>query len=263
VRVNRDPETKELIISGVGDLHLKVVVERLKNRYHLDVELGTPKVSYRETITRKARARYRYKKQSGGRGQYGDVELEIAPLPREGAEYEFLNKIFGGAIPKNFIPSIEKGVKQSIGEGVLAGYPMMNIQVTVVDGSYHDVDSSDMAFQIAGALAFKDAARQAGLVLLEPIMDVTIVVPDEFLGQIPSDISGRRGRIMGTEAKGKNEIVKAMVPLAEMFKYATDLRSLTGGRGSYSMKFARYDQVPTKVADQIVSQHKSQAAAVA
>jgi len=254
IKVHRDAETKELIIAGVGDLHLKVAVDRLKRRYNLDVELGTPKVAYRETITRRARARYRYKKQSGGRGQYGDVELEIAPLPRDSGEYEFLNKIFGGAIPRNFIPSVEKGVKQSVTEGVLAGYPMINIQITVVDGSYHDVDSSDMAFQIAGALAFKEAARQAGLALLEPIMDVTIVVPDEFMGVITSDISGKRGRIMGTEAKGKNQAMQAMIPLAEMFRYSTDLRSMTGGRGSYSMKFAHYETVPARITEQIVAE---------
>lgn len=258
VKVHRDNETKEMIISGIGDLHLKVIVDRMKRRYHVDVELGTPKVSYRETITKTARARYKHKKQSGGRGQYGDVEIEISPLPREGEEYEFVNKIFGGAIPKNFIPSAEKGIKQAISEGVTAGYPVVYIRVTLVDGSYHDVDSSDMAFQIAGLMALKDAVKQAGPVLLEPIMEVSIVIPDEFIGPISGDISGRRGKILGTEAKGKNQVTKALIPLAEMFTYATDLRSMTGGRGNYSMKFTHFEQAPAKITQQIIAQRQQQ-----
>jgi elongation factor G len=258
IKINRDNETKEMIISGIGDLHLKVIVERMKRRYNLDVELGTPKVSYREAITKTARARYKHKKQSGGRGQYGDVEIEVSPLPREGMEYEFVNKIFGGAIPKNFVPSAEKGIKQAISEGVIAGYPVIHIQVKLVDGSYHDVDSSDMAFQIAGLFALKDAVKQAGPVLLEPIMDVSIVIPDEFIGPISGDISGRRGKIMGSEAKGKNQLTKALIPLAEMFTYANDLRSMTGGRGNYSMKFAHFETVPAKITQQIIAQRQQQ-----
>jgi len=260
-RVNRDTETKELIVSGMGDLHLKVVLDRMKRRFHVDVDMGTPKVSYRETLTKKGKFRYKYKKQSGGRGQYGDVELEVASLPAGGPEYEFLNKVFGGAIPRNYIPSIEKGVKQAIAEGVLAGYPMTNIQVIVWDGSYHEVDSSDIAFQIAGMMAFKEAVKLAAPVLLEPIMDVSIVVPDEFIGQISGDINTRRGRIMGSEAKGRNQVIKAQIPLAEMFKYATDLRSLTGGRGNYSMTYSHYDQVPAKITGQIVAQRQAEKAA--
>ncbi|MFA5088236.1 MAG: elongation factor G [Candidatus Omnitrophota bacterium] len=256
-RVNRNSETKELIVSGIGDLHLKIILERLRKRYHVDVDLGTPKVSYREAITKTARARHKYKKQSGGRGQYADVELELSPLPRDGAQYEFLNKIFGGAIPRNFVPSVEKGVKQAISEGVLAGYPVSNIQVAVVDGSYHEVDSSDMAFQIAGSLALKEAFRLAGPVLLEPIMEVNIVVPDEFIGQISGDISSRRGRIMGSEAKGKNQVIKAHIPMAEMFSYATDLRSITGGRGSYTMTFLHYEQAPAKIIERVVAEKKT------
>jgi elongation factor G len=234
----------------------------MKSRYSLDVELGMPKVCYRETITKTARARHKYKKQSGGRGQYGDVEVEIAPLHKEGEEYEFVNKIFGGAIPKNYIPSVEKGVKQTIGEGVLAHSPMINIQVTLVDGSYHAVDSSDMAFQIAGALALKDAVKLANPVLLEPVMEVTIVIPSEFIGQISGDISSRRGRILGEEAKGKNEAIIAQIPLAEMFKYATDLRSMTGGRGTYTMKFGHYEQAPSKVSAQVIEERSQQEAKV-
>lgn len=243
-----------MILAGVGDLHLKIILDRMKQRYHVDVEMGKPKVSYRETITKKARARHKYKKQSGGRGQYGDVDIEIEPLPRDGEDYEFVNKIFGGAIPKNYIPSAEKGIKQAIKEGVLAGYPIVNIKVTLVDGSYHNVDSSDMAFQIAGVMALKEAVKEAGAALLEPIMDVSVVIPDEFIGQISGDISSRRGRIMGSEAKGHNQVTKAQIPLSEMFTYATDLRSMTGGRGSYTMKFSHYEQAPAKVTAQVVAQ---------
>ncbi|HPN88857.1 MAG TPA: elongation factor G, partial [Candidatus Omnitrophota bacterium] len=257
-QVKRDEETKELIVSGVGDLHLKVLMDRMKNRYHVDVEVGKPKVSYREAILRNGRARHKYKKQSGGRGQYADVELEVSPLPRDGQDYEFLNKVFGGAIPRNYIPSVEKGVIKTLKEGVLAGYPLTHIQVKVLDGSYHEVDSSDMAFQIAGALAIKDALRAAGLILLEPIMEVTIVVPDDFIGQISGDISGRRGRILGAEARGKKEVVKALMPLNELFTYATDLRSMTQGRGSYSMKFSHYEQAPAKVTDAVVAERQKE-----
>ena len=257
LKVTRDNETKELIISGVGDLHLKIILERMKHRYHVDVELGRPKVSYREAITRKARFRHKYKKQSGGRGQYGDVDLEIAPLPPDGPGYEFINKIFGGAIPRNYIPSVEKGVKQAISEGVLAGYSIINIQVKVVDGSFHEVDSSDMAFQIASIMALKEAVKQAGPVLLEPIMEVDVVIPDEFIGPISGDISSRRGKIVGSESKGKNQVCKAQVPLSEMFTYASDLRSMTGGRGSYSMKFLHYEQAPAKITQQIIEQRQN------
>lgn len=253
-KVNRNAETKELIISGIGDLHLKIMLDRMKSRYNVDVELGVPKVSYRETITRKGRSRYKYKKQSGGRGQYGDVDLEIAPKEIEGNQYEFVNKIFGGAIPRNFVPSIEKGVKQSIVDGILAGFPIYNVEVTVLDGSYHEVDSSDIAFQIAAGHAMRDAFKLAGPILLEPIMEVTIVVSDEFIGQISGDINSRRGRIMGTEAKGKREAIKAIIPLSEMFSYATDLRSLTGGRGSYSMKLSHYEQTPMKIAEKVIAE---------
>ncbi len=258
VQVKRDEETKELILSGVGDLHLKVILDRLKQRYNVNVDLGTPKVAYRETIRKTARARYKYKKQSGGRGQYGDVELLIEPLTGEDEEYKFVNKIFGGAIPKNYIPSVEKGVKKTIAEGVLAGYQMINVRVTVVDGSYHDVDSSDMAFQIAGALAMKDTVKQADPVLLEPIMEVSVTVPDEFIGQVTGDLSSRRGKIQGAEAKGKKEIIRVNIPLSEMFKYPNDLRSMTGGRGSYSMKFSHYEQAPARVTEQIIAQKQQQ-----
>lgn len=254
-RVDRNEETKELLISGIGDLHLKIMVDRMKSRYNVEVDMGTPKVTYRETITKKGKARYKYKKQSGGHGQYGDVDLEIEPLPRDGEDYEFVNKIFGGAIPKNFIPSIEKGARKTLDEGVLAGYPINHVRVTVVDGSYHDVDSSDMAFQIAAAHAMKDAIKTAGPVLLEPIMEVSIVVPDDFIGQISGDISSRRGRIMGTEARGKKDVITANIPLGEMFSYANDLRSMTQGRGAYSMKLSHYENAPAKITERVIAEN--------
>lgn len=261
LKVTRDTENKETIISGIGDLHLKVIIDRMKERYNVDVDLGKPKVSYRETINKPANARHKYKKQSGGRGQYGDVEINIEPLPRDGAEYEFENKLFGGAIPRNYVPSVEKGIKAAIAEGVLAKSPIINIKVTLIDGSYHTVDSSDMAFQIAGALALKEAVKKAGPVLLEPVMEVSIVIPDEFIGDISGDISSRRGRLLGSEPKGKNQVLKAHVPLGEMFKYASDLRSLTGGRGNYTMKLSHYDQAPQKVTEKVVAEKQEATAA--
>jgi elongation factor G len=255
-KVTRDVQTKELIISGVGDLHLAVMVARMKQRFNVEVELGKPKVAYKETITKTAKVQGKYKKQSGGRGQYGDAWIEVEPLAE--GEFEFVDKIFGGAIPRNFIPSVEKGVRQAMAEGAVAGFPLVNIRVTLYDGSYHPVDSSDIAFQRAGAMALRKAVLAAGPVLLEPIMDVEVVVSDEFMGQISGDLNSRRGRIMGMEAKGKNQVVKAQVPLAEMFTYATDLRSITQGRGSYIMRFSHYEQVPQKIAQNIIAQHKPQ-----
>ena len=260
-KVTRNTETKELIVSGLGDLHLKVVLERMKRRFHVDVDMGIPKVTYREAITRKASARYKHKKQSGGRGQYADVALEIEPLVDGSVQFEFVNKIFGGAIPKNFIPSIEKGIAQTVVKGVLAGYHVYGVKVTVVDGSYHDVDSSDMAFQIAGANAFKNAFKEAGPVLMEPIMEASITVPDEYIGQISGDLSSRRGRIMGATAKGKKEVIVAQVPLSEMFTYSPDLKSMTGGRGSYTMKMDHYEHAPAKVIDQEIAKTAELAAA--
>ena len=255
-KVSRNSETKELIISGMGDLHLAIMVERMKRRFICEVELTVPKVPYKETITKTAKGQGKFKRQSGGRGQYGDVWLELDPLPRD-IDFEFVDKIFGGAIPKSYIPSVEKGVKQTCSEGVIAGYPFVNVKVILYDGSYHDVDSSDMAFQIAGAMAFRKLANEAGPVLLEPVMDVEIVAPDEFMGQITGDINSRRGRIMGMEPRGRFQVVKATVPLAEMFTYANNLRSITGGRGSYTMRHASYEQVPMKVAQNIIKVYQA------
>ena len=252
IKISRDAQTKELIISGMGDLHIEVAVKNLKSRFGIDVDLGTPKVAYKETIKKKTQAQGKYKKQSGGRGQYGDVWLELEPLHRD-IEFEFVNKVVGGAVPRQYIASVEKGVKNTMVKGVLAGYPMANVKVTIYDGSYHNVDSSDMAFQIAGSMAFRKGVLGANPVLLEPIVEAEVVVPEEYMGQISGDLNGRRGRIMGMETKGGLQVVKAHVPLAEMFKYATELRSMTGGRGFYTMKFCNYEEVPQKIAQEIIA----------
>ena len=247
-KISRDEQTHELVVSGMGDLHLDVMIDRMRKRFGVDVEVGTPKVPYKETIKRMVKVQGKFKRQSGGRGQYGDCWLELEPLAH-GKQFEFVDRVVGGAIPRQYIPSVEKGVKEAMNKGFLAGYP-------VYDGSFHEVDSSDMAFQIAGSMAFKSGQEQANPVLLEPIMSVEIIVPNEYLGQITGDINSRRGRIMGIEGRGKQEYVKATIPLAEMFKYATELRSMTGGRGSYSMKFDHYDEVPAKITQTIVAQTK-------
>ena len=253
--VSRDAQTKELIISGMGELHLNVVIERMTRKYQVSVELGTPKVPYQETITKKVKVQGKYKKQTGGHGQYGDVWIEVEPLER-GKNFEFVDKIVGGAIPRNFIPSVEKGIRKSMAEGILAGYPITDIRVTLYDGSYHPVDSSDIAFQIAASMALKKALEAGGSVLLEPLMNVEIVVPDELMGQITGDINSRRGRVLGMEARGKNQTVKALIPLAEMFKYASDLRSVTGGRGNYVMSFSHYEIVPSRIAQSVINKAK-------
>jgi len=255
-QVRHDPQTKELIISGLGDLHLTIMVGRLKKRFGVCVDLGTPKVSYKETISKKVKVQGKFKRQSGGRGQYGDCWIEIEPLEK-GKGVEFVDKIFGGSIPRNYIPSVEKGVRQACLEGAVAGYPIEDLQVTLVDGSYHEVDSSDMAFQIAGAMALRKAVLEAGPVLLEPIMDVETAIPEDCLGAISGDINSRRGRVIGMDVKGKSQIVKAQVPLAEMFKYANDLRSITGGRGMYTMRFSHYEEVPHKITQPIIAQYQA------
>jgi len=255
LKVTRDSQTKELILAGMGDLHLEIAIERLKSRYHVDVTVGTPKVPYKETIRKSAKVQGKYKKQSGGRGQYGDVWLEIEPLPR-GEEFEFVNKIVGGAVPRQYVPSVEKGVRKKMNEGALAGYPLVDVRVTIYDGSYHEVDSSDMAFQIAGSMALKKGVLEASPVLLEPVMDVEVVIPGEYTGAINGDLSSRRGRVQGMEQAGKYEKIKAQVPLAEMLRYATELRSMTQGRGSYTMGFSHYEEVPQRVAEKIIAQAK-------
>jgi elongation factor G len=227
----------------------------MKKRSGVEVELGTPKVSYKESITRSAKVQGKFKRQSGGRGQYGDVWIEIQPVEK-GQGFEFVDKVVGGAIPRNFIPSVEKGVRQAMVEGAVAGYPIQDIRVVLYDGSYHEVDSSDMAFQIAGGMALRKAMMAAGPVLLEPVMEAEVTIPEDHLGAISGDINSRRGRIMGMEMKGKSQAVKAHVPLAEMFTYANDLRSMTGGRGMYTMHFSHYEEVPHKIASVIINQYQ-------
>ena len=255
--MSRDGQTKELIVSGMGDLHLDIMINRLKHRFGVDVDIGTPKVAYKETIKRTAKVQNKYKRQTGGHGQYGDVWIEVEPLER-GKGFEFVDNIVGGVIPKNYIPAVEKGVVEAMSKGVLAGYPIVDTRVILYDGSYHDVDSSDMAFKIAGSGALKKAALEAGPVLLEPIMDVDVIVPDEFMGDITGNLSSRRGRIAGMDVQGKSQVVKAKVPLAEMFKYASELKSMTGGRGSYTMRFSHYDEVPQKIAQTIIAKYQEQ-----
>ncbi len=253
----REEQTKELIVSGMGDLHLDIMINRLKKRFGVDVDVGTPEVAYKETIKKIAKVQNKYKRQTGGHGQYGDVWIQVEPLER-GKGFEFVDKIVGGAIPKNYIPAVEKGVVEAMSKGVIAGYPIVDIRITLYDGSYHEVDSSDMAFKIAGSGALKKAALEAGPVLLEPIMDVDGIVPDEFMGDITGNLSSRRGKIAGMDVQGRHQIVKAKVPLSEMFKYASELKSMTGGRGSYSMRFSHYEEVPHKIAQGIIAKYQEQ-----
>jgi elongation factor G len=260
LRFTRDPQTKEFLLSGAGQQHVEVAVSKLKRRFNVEVTLKAPKVPYRETIRGKADAQGKHKKQTGGHGQYGDCKIKMEPLAH-GAGFEFVNDIFGGSIPKNYIPAVEKGIVESAGRGFLAGYPVVDFRVILYDGSYHDVDSSELAFKIAGSLAFKKCMEQAKPCLLEPIMNVEITVPEINSGDIMGNLNGRRGRIQGMEPKGGSTVVKAQVPLAEMLTYASDLTSMTQGRGTYAMEFSHYDIVPQPIAEKIVAAHKPSAAA--
>ena len=251
-RVNTDPETGQTILSGMGELHLEIIVDRMMREFGVGANVGKPQVAYRETVRKMAEAEGRHVKQSGGRGQYGVVKLRIEPLP-SGSGFEFVNDIFGGSIPKEFINPVENGVKEALEGGILAGFPMSDVKVTLYDGSYHDVDSSEMAFKIAGSIGVKEAARRAKPVLLEPIMAVEVVVPEEYMGDVIGDLNSRRGRIEGMELRGTTQIIKSSVPLAEMFGYATELRSRTQGRGSFTMHFGKYEEVPGSIAEEIVS----------
>jgi elongation factor G len=250
-RVATDPETGQTILSGMGELHLEIIVDRMMREFGVGANVGKPQVAYRETIRKSAEAEGRHVKQSGGRGQYGVVKLKIEPFP--GGGFEFVNEIYGGAIPKEYINPVEVGVKEALEGGVLAGFPMSDVKVTLYDGSYHDVDSSEMAFKIAGSIGLKEAARKAKPVLLEPVMAVEVVVPEEYNGTVMGDLNSRRGRIEGMELRGTTQIIKASVPLAEMFGYATELRSRTQGRGSFTMHFGKYEEVPGGLAEEIVS----------
>ena len=256
LRFDRDPQTKELLVSGSGQLHVEVIVARLKRRFGVEVILHQPKVPYRETIKAKAEVQGKYKKQSGGRGQYGDCWIIMEPLPRD-QDFEFVDKIFGGSIPRNYIPAVEKGIQEARQHGILAGFPTVNFRVTVFDGSFHPVDSSEMAFKIAGSMAFKKGMEEAKPILLEPIMHVEISAPAEYMGALTGDLSSRRGRMQGMDASGNNQLIKASVPLSEMLNYAPTLTSMTGGRGSYEMNFSHYDEVPSHLSQKIIDEHKS------
>ncbi|MBK7330264.1 MAG: elongation factor G [Dehalococcoidia bacterium] len=248
-----DEEAGQTLISGMGELHLEVIVDRMKREHKVEANVGRPQVSYREAITQKARAEGRFVRQSGGRGQYGVVELEVEPLER-GMGYVFENKIVGGSVPKEYIPAVGQGAKEALQGGILAGYPVLDVKVSLIDGSFHAVDSSEMAFKNAGSIGVKEAARRAGIVILEPIMKVEVRCPEDYFGSVVGDINSRRGIIMGTDSMGKTQIVHAMVPLAETFGYSTDLRSLSQGRASYSMEFDHYEEVPKNVAAQLTKQ---------
>ena len=257
LRFFRDAQTKEFLIAGTGQQHIEVVVSKMKKRYHTEVVLKAPKVPYRETIRGKADVQGRHKKQTGGHGQYGDCKIKMEPMPRGGA-FEFVNDIFGGSIPKNFIPAIEKGIKDAASRGYLAGFPVVDFRVILYDGSYHDVDSNDMSFQMAGRIAFKKAMEQAKPTLLEPVMVAEITIPDEFAGSIMGDLNSRRGRIQGMDNKGGNTVVKAEVPMAEMLTYGADLTSMTQGRGSFNMEMHHYDPVPAMLQEKIVEKAKAE-----
>lgn len=263
LQVHRDSEMKQTVISGMGESHLEIMAERLRRKFSVDVMLSPPRVPYRETIRGRAKAQGRYVKQTGGRGQYGVCFIEIEAMPR-GSGFEFVDKIFGAAIPNQFIPSVEKGVRKALEEGVLAGHRVVDVRVTLVDGKYHEVDSSDIAFQIAGSMAFKDAATSAGLVLLEPVMNLEVHVPEEQMGDIIGDLNAKRGRILGMEPQGDGTtVVRAQVPQAELLRYASDLRSMTGGRGTFTMTFSHYEEVPPHVTEKIVAEAKQQKAEAA
>ena len=257
LRFFRDPQTQEFLIAGTGQQHIEVVVSKLKKRYHAEVNLKAPKVPYRETIRGKADVQGRHKKQTGGHGQYGDCKIKMEPLPHGGG-FEFVNDIFGGSIPKNYIAPVEKGIKDAAARGYLAGFPVVDFKVILYDGSYHDVDSNDMSFQMAGRIAFKKAMEAAKPTLLEPIMAAEITVPDEFAGSIMGDLNSRRGRIQGMDNKGGNTVVKAEVPMSEMLTYGADLTSMTQGRGSFNMEMHHYDVVPAQLQEKIIEKAKAE-----
>jgi elongation factor G len=255
LRVRTDEETGQIIISGMGELHLEIIVDRMKREFKVEANVGAPQVAYRETITKKVEVQGKFVRQSGGRGQYGDCWLRIEPL-EPGSGFEFVDEIKGGVIPKEYIPAVGKGAEEAAEKGVIAGFPIVDVRVSCFDGSYHDVDSSEMAFKIAGSMGFKEGAAKAAPVLLEPIMAVEVVCPEEYMGDVMGDLSSRRGRVTGMEARGSAQVISAHVPLANMFGYSTDLRSATQGRATYTMVFAHYEQVPKVLADEIVAKTK-------
>ena len=258
LKVSTDPDTGQTILAGMGELHLEIIVDRMQREFSVGANVGKPQVAYRETIRQSAEYDYTHKKQTGGSGQYARCKLRIEAAP--GTEFEFVNDIKGGNIPKEFIPAIEKGVVEALEHGILAGFPMSDVKVTVFDGAYHDVDSSEMAFKICASICIKEAAGKAKPVLLEPVMRVEVVVPDEYMGSVNGDLISRRGRLEGTEILGSTQIIKSMVPLSEMFGYATELRSRTQGRGAFTMHFGQYEEVPKNIAEEIVSKAQGKVA---
>ena len=256
ITTERNSETGEIILSGLGEVHVEVTTGKLKRKFGVDVDLTVPKIAYRETIKGSAKAEGKHKKQSGGRGQYGHVWIEFESLPNQ--EFEFVDKIFGGAVPRQYIPAVEKGLREALNEGVLAGYPVINIRAILYDGSYHPVDSSEMAFKIAASLAFKKGCIEANPVLLEPIARIEVTVPEQFMGDIMGDLNKKRGRILGMESRGRFQVIKATVPMAEVQKYAIDLRSMTQGRGIFTLEFERYEEVPPNIAEVIIQAAKKE-----
>src|ERR1700676_1830289 len=251
-RVKTDDQTGQVVIAGMGELHLEIIVDRLKREFNVEASVGRPQVAYKETLTRPAEGEGRYIKQTGGRGQYGHAKIRILPR-KPGEGYEFENEIVGGTIPKEYIKPIDQGIREALTTGVLAGYPMDDVKIELYDGSYHDVDSSEMAFKIAGLMAFQDAAKKARPVLLEPVMRVEVVVPKEYMGDVMGNLSSRRGQIQNQEDRGGTQIIQARVPLSELFGYSTDLRSRTQGRATYSMHFDRYEQAPNATSEEVVA----------
>ena len=254
---HQDSELRQTIVSGQGELHLQIILNRLKQKFGVEVEEEEPRIPYRETIKKKATAQGKFKKQSGGRGQYGDCHLRLEPVPRD-QEFEFLDEIVGGVIPGKFIPAVEKGVVETMNKGVLAGFPVVGVRVAVYDGSYHNVDSSEMAFKVAASMGFKKAFLEAKPVLLEPIYNIEVRVPDEYMGDVMGDISSRRGKIMGMDSDGRFQVITAKVPLAELHRYSTTLRSLTQGRGIHTRSFSNYEEVPSDAAEKIIEQAKKE-----
>ncbi|MFH1643096.1 MAG: elongation factor G [Patescibacteria group bacterium] len=251
-RIKTDPDTGETLISGMGELHLEIIIDRMKREFGVEASVGKPQVAYKETIKSEAQAESKYVRQSGGKGQYGHVMIRVMPQER-GKGFEFIDKIKGGVIPKEFIPAIEKGIKEAMDKGVLAGYPLVDLSATLYDGSFHDVDSSEMAFKIAGSMALQDAVKKANLILLEPVMKLEVIIPEKFFGDIISDLSSRRGKINDTQDRLQLKIIDAKVPLAEMFGYATSLRSLTEGRGNFTMEFDSYEEIPQNITDEVIA----------
>ena len=255
LRVHTDEETGQTIISGMGELHLDIVIDRMLREFKVAANVGAPQVAYRETITKPVEVEGKFVRQSGGRGQYGHCWLKIEPL-EAGSGFEFVDQIKGGVIPREYIPAVGKGAEEAAQNGVIAGFPMVDVKVTVFDGSYHDVDSSEMAFKIAGSMGFKNGVSKASPVLLEPVMAVEVVVPEEYMGDVMGDLNSRRGRVMGMDTRGGAQVISAQVPLANMFGYATDLRSATQGRATYTMVFDHYEQVPKAIADEVIAKTK-------